>query len=75
QNPTVLPLSAAWVYTDLKGKMLLEQSDRSSDSILVFRFTRVTTLKSEFFLPEKREKVVENRYLIHIQPIFAPALP
>lgn len=75
ENPTVLPPSAVWVYTDLKGKMLLEQSDRSSDSTIVFPFTRVTTLKPDFFLPEKREKVVENRYLIHIKPIFAPALP
>lgn len=74
-KPTELPPTAAWVYTDSEGKAHLSQSGRTADTLQVLPFTRVTTLKPDFFHPQKREKILENRYLIHIQPIFAPAHP
>jgi len=75
EKPIHLPASAAWVYTDPEGRAQLKRSGRMCDTLYVFPFTRVSTLKPDFFHPKKREKLLENRYLIHIQPIFAPVYP
>lgn len=72
-HPDQLPSSPLWIYTDTKGKADLVATGRTIDSLVTFPFTRVTTLKPDFFHPGKREKMLENRYLIRIQAIFAPA--
>jgi hypothetical protein len=75
ESPMGLPASAAWIYTNPKGREQLKRTGRICDTLFVFPFTRITTLKPEFFHPRKREKILEDRYLIHIQPIFAPVYP
>jgi len=75
ENPSALPSGPIWVYTDTGGRENLNHFGRTIDFSITLPFTRVSALKPDFFHPRKRENVIENRYLIHVQSIFVPAHP
>lgn len=54
-----------WVFTNEEGKENFQKENRFSDSVITYSDYKVTMLSLPFFSPDKREKVLKKKYLLH----------